>query len=218
MSVWNLSRNDSRMEKELRRISPQSILCVRSGTDACHRPYQTGNARPYSSTRSKHTSQNALQPRSFESTKCPGKISRRCKPRQRLAPTSPSPLFPDPTNHFCSSPTSVSSPFDICSPRFYIHHLQRSSRHKIRSSNLKTILKTMKPTLIVILSGLLATAMALPTAKQPNMFPAEDKSGSDSAERSPGVNVGLLANVPQLQALYLLTRSISHRSEMATRR
>lgn len=186
------------MEKELRRISPQSILCVRLGIEACQGPYQIGNARPYSSTRWKHISQTALQPQSFESTKCPGKISRRCKPRRRLVPPSPSPLFPDPTNHSCFSPTSVSSPLDICSPRSYIHHLQKSSRQRIQSSHPKTILHTMKPTFTVILFGLLATAMAFPTARKPNMFPAEDKSESDTAERSPEVNVGLLANVPQL--------------------
>jgi hypothetical protein len=56
----------------------------------------------------------------------------------------------------------------------------------------------MKPTFTVILFGLLATAMAFPTARKPNMFPAEDKSESNTAERSPEVNVGLLANVPQL--------------------
>jgi len=85
-------------------------------------------------------------------------------------------------------PLLVSSPLDIRRPPFYIHHLKQNSGQKFHpQAKARHSCTTMKPTFTIILFALLATAMALPTAKQPNMFPAEDKSESATAGQSMSV-------------------------------
>ncbi len=145
-------------------------------------------ALPYSSTRVKHTQAEYARIKILR-VHVLGNITEMqasSTPRSNV-PRAPLPRFHSPITPV-PRPLLVSSPLDIRRPPFSIHHLKQSSRQKFHpQAKARHSCTTMKPTFTIILFALLATAMALPTAKQPNMFPAEDKSESATAGQSMSV-------------------------------